>query len=60
MDKSLSNKLHEIVKDREARRVAVPGVTESQTQVNDEQGVSGAGVGSGSAFLLPGSLCCRF
>ena len=60
MDMSLSNRLQEIVKDREAWRVAVPGVTESQTKLNDEQGVSGSGVGSGSAFLLPGSLCCRF
>ena len=33
-DMSLS-KFHEMVKDREARRAAVHGVTKSQTQLND-------------------------
>ena len=35
MDMSLS-KLREMVKDRKARRAAVPGVAKSQTRLSDE------------------------
>ena len=58
MDMSLS-KLWEIVKDREAWRAAVHGVTKSQTRLNDNKSIQFSC--SGRSWGLPlGRLACLF